>query len=206
MVQVVPGGFLYKGMGNSIYHTLFTPRARYFFLPSMSKRISPAKSWCFTLNNYSKKEHGSMVLKFTEISEKNPNFFYIVAKEIGDSGTPHLQGYVASDKKFRPLPMFSVKRDGVECIRFFKAKGNMRQNVRYCKKDGDYLSNIKMMMEIEEAQTIWDKPDVDPPCEWACPKDEWDAYQKHINEKEVAAQVLIRADFEQIYERLSQDS
>jgi hypothetical protein len=184
-------------MGNSSYHILFTPRARYFLLPRMSKRISPAKSWCFTLNNYTNEEHGSVVQRFYEISEKNSNFFFIVGKEIGKCGTPHLQGYITYNQKnykFRPLPMFSVKRDGVECTRFFKAKGDSIANYRYCSKDGDFVTNMpKPYMNEEEAQKIWDEPTIEPPVSWACSKEDWAAFNDQLHRKEEAALVLLKA-------------
>lgn len=149
-----------------------------------------------------------MVQLFREISEQNSEFYYIVAKEVGEEGTPHLQGYITSNKKFRPLPRFSVKRDGVECTRFFKAKGNSVQNYRYCAKDGNFVSNMpKPYMTVDEAQKIWDEPDIDPPeCDWACSKEDWNAYIDQTFAKERAAQVLVRAHFEERMEQRLRDS
>lgn len=71
-------------------------------------------------------------------------FLFCVGKEIGEEGTPHLQGVVMSrDKKYkwRPIPMFSVKRDGKNVGHWSKMKKCFEANYNYCSKDGDYVSN-----------------------------------------------------------------
>lgn len=148
-----------------------------------------------------------MVLQFSKISEKNPNFKYIVGKEVGEQGTPHLQGYIQSNKKFRPLPQFKVMRDNKQAMHFERAKGNAMQNFRYCSKDGDFVSNMdRPYMNEEEAQKIWDEPDIEIECEWACSKEDYNKYIEQQYRKERAAQVLISVDFTKIYEQRNQDS
>lgn len=57
------------------------------------------RAWCFTLNNYSEKEYETI---------KGVSCRYIVVgKEVGDSGTPHLQGYIEFDN---PRVMAGVKK------------------------------------------------------------------------------------------------
>lgn len=112
-------------------------------MSKITKQISPARAWCFTLNNWTEKEHSSIVQKLLEESDR---FLFCVGKEIGKKGTPHLQGAVyARDSKYkwRPLPKFSVKRDGVECSRWKKMDKCFEANYNYCKKDGDFVSNYK---------------------------------------------------------------
>ncbi len=107
-------------------------------------QISTAKHWRGTLNNYTENEVQS--IKST-LSTRNAKYFYIVAKEIGkEENTPHLQMYVStvltagSQKgRFRPLPLLSIKRDGVECTRWFKCDNTMLANYLYCCKDGDIV-------------------------------------------------------------------
>lgn len=69
------------------------------------RRIAPAIRWCFTLNNYTEEEYGSMVLVFKEKCK-----MCIIGDEKGDSGTPHLQGYVEFKTKCRPLNLFDLNR------------------------------------------------------------------------------------------------
>ena len=108
----------------------------------MPRQVSPANAWCFTLNNYTEQEHEFLSSEFRRESER---YFYIVGKEVGESGTPHLQGYIAlkdKKKKFRPLPKFAVIRNEKQAMHFERAKGNREQNYKYCSKDGDFKTNI----------------------------------------------------------------
>lgn len=110
-------------------------------MPTSSKRIAPAKRWCFTLNNWTENEYGSLVQRF---SESTKNISWIIGKETGSQGTNHLQGYISSTIKFRPLPEFGIKRDGKPAgPHFEKAKGTQEQNIKYCSKEGDFKTNIK---------------------------------------------------------------
>jgi len=119
-------------------------------------RVNPAKAWCFTLNNYTENEAGALVQRFSGFSEK---YFFIVGKEVGATGTPHLQGYIEKKTgRFRPLPCFEVLRDGKNAMHFERAKGGRTANYKYCSKDGDFLTNInKPIMTYKEAKDIWKK-------------------------------------------------
>jgi len=55
-------------------------------------RPSASKSWVLTLNNYSDEEYGSLKQVLENLGD------YILGKEIGESGTPHIQGYVKFQK------------------------------------------------------------------------------------------------------------
>lgn len=125
----------------------------------MPRQVSPANAWCFTLNNYSESEYEFLSSEFRNKSEK---YFYIVGKEVGESGTPHLQGYIAlkdKSKKFRPLPTFAVKREeGKNAMHFERARGNREQNYKYCSKDGNFITNITPAAEqLEQAERILKK-------------------------------------------------
>ena len=77
-----------KGEGNTITS------------PSPKKpQISPAKFWCFTLNNYTDKDISDCSSKFSLVCKS-----CIFSKEIGEKcGTPHLQGFCEFKKKVRPI-------------------------------------------------------------------------------------------------------
>ncbi len=96
--------------------------------PPNGKQISPAIRWTFTLNNWTEEE-----LEY--ISSIVPAYcrYCIVGAEIGgESGVPHLQGYLEFKTKKRPLSVFSTKR-----IHWEKAKGNRKANEIYCSKEGN---------------------------------------------------------------------
>ncbi len=97
-----------------------------------SRQISPAKAWCFTWNNYTDDDVSSIVPKFQELAKK-----YYFAKEVGESGTPHLQGTIEFKTKVRPLSL-RLSTD----IHWEKRKGTWDQAVEYCRKeDGDKYSH-----------------------------------------------------------------
>lgn len=164
----------------------------------MPRQISPANAWCFTLNNWSEKEYEFLSSKLLDLSEK---YFYIVGKEVGESGTPHLQGYIAlreRKKKFRPLPTFAVSRTNTSfeppqitnAIHFEKAKGNLRQNYLYCSKDGDFITNIpKPALTVAEATEVLEKPAI-------IVENNTECFVQNGAEREAAALALIKQDFD----------
>lgn len=97
-------------------------------------RITPCKKWCFTLNNYTIEEVETLETEF-----KKKNIFYIFGKEIGESGTPHLQGYIEANIKIRPTECFTCKRAHWE-----KTKGTKDQNIAYCSKENNISTNMPL--------------------------------------------------------------
>lgn len=95
-------------------------------------RGSYSKRFCFTLNNYSESELVDLMCIIT-----NNKILYIIGKEIGDQGTPHLQGYIESPKRIRPTEYFKNKR-----IHWEIAKGSRDSNFHYCCKEQNYSTNI----------------------------------------------------------------
>lgn len=107
-------------------------------------RISPAIRWCFTLNNYSKKELGSIVSVFETKAR-----LFIIGDEIGECGTPHLQGYVEFKTKCRPLSLFSFNR-----IHWEKAKGSKDENISYCSKQ-KVLASLGLPKPIKVIENLY---------------------------------------------------
>lgn len=97
-----------------------------------TKQISPAKRWCLTLNNYTTDE-------LNTISSIVPGLcdLAIIGKEVGENGTPHLQGYLEFKNKLRPKNALTIDR-----IHWEKAKGNRSDNIKYCSKEGNNFLNI----------------------------------------------------------------
>lgn len=91
--------------------------------------MSRSRSWCFTLNNYV--ESDEEALKALGSTTK----YLIYGREKGESGTPHLQGYVTfkAAKSLR-----SAKKAINSKCHVAPAKGNAHQNFTYCSKEGDF--------------------------------------------------------------------
>lgn len=113
-------------------------------------RPNPAKRWSFTLNNYTEMEYSEL----KEILGSKGS--YIMGREVGEQGTPHIQGYVNFHEKCRPLSVCKNKR-----IHWEKCKGTEDDNIKYCSKDNNYETNIKIKRPVkvlEESQLYdWQK-------------------------------------------------
>jgi len=95
-------------------------------------RVSQAKRWAFTFNNYTMEQKEQVEQRFRESDIAG----WIFQEEIGDGstgdsaeGTPHLQGYFEFKEKGRWSQLKLPKE-----IHFEKAKGNKDQNITYCSK------------------------------------------------------------------------
>lgn len=93
--------------------------------------MSESKFWCFTLNNPTDDDHQD-VANF--LSSGNVAYG-IVGREVGDSGTPHLQGFVILDRS-RRLSYLRRKFQAHWTRRH--ARSTNEQARDYCKKDGDF--------------------------------------------------------------------
>ncbi len=95
--------------------------------PPSSKQISPSVRWIMVLNNWTEDELESIrsiVPLYCKVA--------LIGAEVGENGTPHLQGYIEFKTKRRPKSVFDNTR-----IHWEKAKGNRDQNLAYCSKDND---------------------------------------------------------------------
>lgn len=109
------------------------------------KTTIQCKHWVFTLNNYGQEDIEQYEQVFREMCSK-----WIFGKEVGDSGTPHLQGYLE----------FKVKRRITECKKIlprahWEKCNNINASIEYCKKDGDWNSSIDLE-EIECISKLYD--------------------------------------------------
>lgn len=86
-----------------------------------------AKNWCFTLNNYTP-------IDVDRLSTPLPGIEYLIfGKEIGESGTPHLQGTVSFQSRKRLSQVITVVGQAHCTVTRF-----LSQSITYCKKDGDF--------------------------------------------------------------------
>lgn len=88
----------------------------------MVRRASPAKDWCFTLNNPRRRDK-ERILKW--------QFDYIVFQlEVGEQGTPHYQGFVQFTTKQRLSALKKLNRH----IHWEPRRGSAHQAAHYCMK------------------------------------------------------------------------
>lgn len=99
------------------------------FTPSQtchSLTMNPIKRWCFTLNNYSEDDYQRCISTI----QRDCNYG-ILAKETGQSGIPHLQGFVTLRKKVRLTGFKALFGPNVHAE---MARGTDQQNIAYCSK------------------------------------------------------------------------
>lgn len=85
-----------------------------------------SRAWCFTLNNYVDEDYAAIAMLGAQ--------YTVYGKEVGETFTPHLQGYVYFSnkksmkqlKKLLPRAHWEIRR------------GSHAQARDYCQKDGDY--------------------------------------------------------------------
>lgn len=100
---------------------------------SIGATCSPSKKWILVLNNYDYKDCDS-IREF--VMEKCR--YAIIAREKGEEGTPHLQGYFELTKKNRPVSLMKKYSDHKRW-HFEKAKQSKEINMQYVLKDGDIM-------------------------------------------------------------------
>ncbi len=94
-------------------------------------RAVQAKNWCFTHNNYEIEHIQEAKNTFEAQAEK-----YIFAQEVGEAGTPHLQGFVRFKAKVRFT--FVQKLFPSWGVHWEKCKGSVKANIEYCTKVDDF--------------------------------------------------------------------
>jgi len=96
--------------------------------------MSQAKHWAFTLNNYTDVD----LARLDALVETEQRVKYLIyGKETGDSGTPHLQGFLSLNTKLRMPTVKAIigSNPHLEIAR------NVPASINYCKKDGDFYES-----------------------------------------------------------------
>lgn len=89
------------------------------------------KYWCFTINNATAEEEKTLSL----LTEKEDFLYVCYGREIGESGTPHLQGYLELSKNYRRAKLSKL----IPRAWLGTRKGTSDEAYTYCKKDGDFV-------------------------------------------------------------------
>lgn len=110
-------------------------------------REKEVKKYCFTLNNYTEEEYKELKIRL------NPLGNWILGKEVGESGTPHIQGFILLSKK-KSWSSF-VKHVNNNRLHIEQCKGSTEQNVNYCSKDNNFESNFVEKKYIEEIDELY---------------------------------------------------
>jgi len=101
-----------------------------------------SKNWCFTLNNYTDEDE-ELVSKY--------NFSYaIIGKEVGENGTPHLQGYM----EFPGTKRLETLKNLCSRIHWEPRKGTQEQASEYCKKEGDFYEFGKKKQQGKRSDLV----------------------------------------------------
>lgn len=117
--------------------------------------MSAAKHWVFTLNNPTAEEQLNLATHGESISVEPEQalFTYLVfGRETGDSGTPHLQGYLVLETKLRLAQVKNI--NGFERCHLEVARGTAVQASTYCKKDGDFDEYGTLPTSVGQAATF----------------------------------------------------
>lgn len=90
-----------------------------------------SRAWVFTINNYTDTDVDNIDNLFINDSVR----YVVYGRETGDSGTPHLQGYIEFDNA-RTHRQINKKLPGAYVA---LRRGSAAQAAEYCKKSGDYI-------------------------------------------------------------------
>lgn len=101
-----------------------------------------SKYWCFTLNNPTDDEVGAL----RELGEALTTTHLVIGNEVGEGGTPHIQGFIifATPKRFE-----TAKRKLGRRVHLERANGTPFQAYTYCCKDGNYEEFGEIPINVE---------------------------------------------------------
>lgn len=102
-------------------------------MQELAGRNDRGKYWVFTLNNYSEEEE---TLLSNVVEDANPIQFLSYGRELGEQGTPHLQGQLECDRRMTRRAVNRLL--GNRCWLAVR-RGSFEQAKEYCEKDGDFV-------------------------------------------------------------------
>jgi len=105
--------------------------------------VNGAKNWCWTLNNYTELHLQAL----HNLGGKLDTITYMVwGAELGELGTPHLQGYVQFCSK-KTLNQAKSLLPGNPHLEMQSKKSTATEAAAYCKKDGKYHEFGKILLK-----------------------------------------------------------
>lgn len=103
--------------------------------------MTRARDYVFTLNNYTEDDENHIFSLALECK------YIVVGKEVGESGTPHFQGFICFDLQKSFNAVKAILPDGCHIE---ARKGTFKQAADYCKKDNDYFEHGTLPMDQKE--------------------------------------------------------
>ena len=110
------------------------------------KQAGARNSWVFTLNNFSGPELTLINKKLTDLCS-----YAIIGKEVGESGTPHLQGGFTLKERKR---MTWLKANISSRAHWEPMMGTEADTDKYCSKEGDVVLKIGTPRGSKSAHTV----------------------------------------------------
>lgn len=91
-----------------------------------------SKNWCFTLNNYTDDD----IERIDGLVNTEARVSYLVyGREVGESGTPHLQGFVSLTQRTRLVQVKNI----IGSNPHLESARNVIASIQYCKKEGQWV-------------------------------------------------------------------
>lgn len=112
-------------------HKFVTGRGVQYY-PPVTRHMSQ-RNYCWTLNNYTEDDY-LHIISLEVISSTN---YHIVAKEVGESGTPHLQGYTVFKKTLRFAALKKLFK--APSLHIEARQGSHQEAANYCKKTKEFV-------------------------------------------------------------------
>jgi len=110
-------------------------------MPRNNKRN---RRYCFTVNNYTVEIREALIKSF-----ENLNCEWIFQEETGDTGTPHLQGFV----QFKTQKVFSTLKNLCRTAHWEVTRATTKLAVAYCMKvstrTGELYTNMNLPKQLE---------------------------------------------------------
>lgn len=111
----------------------------------MPGNVQRGKYWCFTLNNPTEEEEA--VILAACVAENSPINYLVFGREVGESGTPHFQGYVEFKNR---KTLGAAKALLGQRLHLEKRRGTSQEASDYCAKE-DHNPYVFGTLSVSEA-------------------------------------------------------